>query len=55
MVVGPQYIVRAMFVFVYIPLGLVSVFTGMYEFLQVSLGNNSSWILAVPFGQLFSF
>lgn len=50
--VGPQYTVWAMFVFIYILLGLVSIFGGMYGFSQMSLGKPSPWIWAAPFGVL---
>ena len=48
--VGPQYVVWTMFVFIYVILGLVSLFGGMYGFSQMSLGNKSPWIWCAPFG-----
>lgn len=48
--VGPQYTVWAMFVFIYIILGVGSLFGGLYGFSQVSLGHESLWIYAAPFG-----
>ena len=50
--VGPQYTVWSMFVFMYVFLGVVALFGGMYGFSQMSMGNTSIWIWCMPIAVL---
>ncbi|MEZ4924504.1 MAG: hypothetical protein R2780_15150 [Crocinitomicaceae bacterium] len=46
--VGPQYTVWVMFVFIYTFLGMVSLFGGMYGLAQLSTGIHTPWIWCFP-------
>ena len=47
--VGPQYTVWSMFIFIYVFLGVVALFGGLYGFSQLSLGHSTLWIWCMPF------
>lgn len=46
--VGPQAFVWLSFVLIYAVLGLITLFGGMYGFVQVTLGHASAWIWCLP-------